>query len=248
MNKHWLLVGGVSFAMAGLGLGNLARAEDKDGKEEAEVKVPIKEVPSAVRKTLKRESHGADMKTVDKEEKDGKTVYEADAKIDGQNFEILISEDGTLISKLPDNEEDEKSAKHETKSRDGEEEERGEAKGRSEKEEHGKAKGREERDDEDRDEEHEGRGEERGHAGGASAKTVKRLLAQIHEVREELDKLEHQVKEMSGGRGGHEEKEEAKPSRGKHRAEAEEADDEKAEKQHEAKHHEKKHGDEEHED
>jgi hypothetical protein len=230
MNKHWLLVGGVSFAMAGLGLGNLARAEDKDGKEEAEVKVPIKEVPSAVRKTLKRESHGADMKTVDKEEKDGKTVYEADAKIDGQNFEILISEDGTLISKLPDNEEDEKSAKHETKSRDGEEEERGEAKGRSEKEEeeHGKAKGREERDDEDRDEEHEGRGEERGHAGGASAKTVKRLLAQIHEVREELDKLECQVKELAGGRRSHK----AEPRHARHHEEG------RQEKQHHSDEHE----------
>jgi hypothetical protein len=79
--------------------------EEKEEKEGNETKVQLSQVPQAVQTTLKEESHGATIATVDKETDDGKTIYEADVDIKGKNYEIKIAEDGTLISKKLDPEE-----------------------------------------------------------------------------------------------------------------------------------------------
>jgi hypothetical protein len=79
--------------------------EDDDEKgEESEVK--LADCPVAVQKTLKRESNCADIEEVDKETKDGKAIYEVDVKIDGKNYEIRVTEDGILISKALDEEDE----------------------------------------------------------------------------------------------------------------------------------------------
>jgi hypothetical protein len=69
------------------------------------------QVPAAVQATLQREAGGAAITTVDKESKDGKTVYEADAPINGKNYEIVVAEDGTLLKKKLDDESKEKGEK-----------------------------------------------------------------------------------------------------------------------------------------
>ena len=107
MSKRWFLIGVTSLALTGLGCNNIHH-EGKE-KDEHEVKVSINEVPAAVRATLEQAANGAKITTVDKEEKHGKTVYEADAVINGENYEIVVGEDGKLISKKLDKEEDEKS-------------------------------------------------------------------------------------------------------------------------------------------
>jgi hypothetical protein len=76
-------------------------------EEGDEVKVAFAELPAAVKATLSRESNNARIETVDKEMKDGKTIYEADAMVNGQNWEIKVAEDGTLVGKKADNEKDE---------------------------------------------------------------------------------------------------------------------------------------------
>ena len=83
------------------------------------------DAPAPVRETLNRETNNAKIATVDRETKDGKTIYEADAMVNGQNWEIKVSEDGKVISKKPDNEENEKKGgekeedeKHEKKGAD----------------------------------------------------------------------------------------------------------------------------------
>ena len=91
----------------------LAFAEDKEKEEGNEVKMKIADVPAAVQKTIAEESKGAKVETVDKETDDGKTVYEADAQINGKNYEIKVLEDGTLLSKKLDMEEGEKDKKDE---------------------------------------------------------------------------------------------------------------------------------------
>jgi hypothetical protein len=104
--RHWIL----GFVTCGLILGGCAmvRGED-DENEQSEVKVKIEDVPAQVKATLMREADGQEIKTVDKETvKGGKTVYEADVKIDGTNYEINVAPDGKLISKKIDQEEDEK--------------------------------------------------------------------------------------------------------------------------------------------
>ena len=107
MIRHWFLAGLASLSLAIAGCSMMHHKE----KEENEVKMSISDVPAAVQATLKTASNGATIKTVDKEMKDGKTVYEADAMIDGKNYEILVSEDGKLISKKLDNEDEEKGKK-----------------------------------------------------------------------------------------------------------------------------------------
>ena len=112
MRSKWIVV---CLATAGLiGCANL-RAEDKKGEEDEgnEVKVALADCPAPVKATIAKESDNAKVDTVDKETKDGKTIYEADAMINGQNYEIKVAEDGKLISKKMDNEEDEKKGEKE---------------------------------------------------------------------------------------------------------------------------------------
>jgi uncharacterized membrane protein YkoI len=76
---------------------------NKEEAEENEVKVPYDQVPAPVKTTLQRESGGATINTVDKEQRHGKTVYEADVKMNGTNWEIVVAEDGKVVSKKVDN-------------------------------------------------------------------------------------------------------------------------------------------------
>jgi hypothetical protein len=109
MSRRWMIASLLALGIAGASAA-VVRAE-----EDNEVKVKIEDVPAAVRATLVRESAGAKepIKSVDKEtgKKEKKVVYEADVVIDGKNYEIKVAEDGSLISKKLDEEEDEKDAK-----------------------------------------------------------------------------------------------------------------------------------------
>ncbi len=64
-----------------------------------ETPVMVADLPAAVRATLDRESAGGKVTEVEKEMKKGKTIYSADATINGVAWDIAIAEDGTLISK-----------------------------------------------------------------------------------------------------------------------------------------------------
>jgi hypothetical protein len=84
--------------------------EEKEGAEGKEVKVTLDQVPPAAKATLLKEANGNPIPSVDKEEMNGKTVYEADVKMNGTNWEIVVAQDGKLISKKVDNEDNEKKA------------------------------------------------------------------------------------------------------------------------------------------
>lgn len=81
--------------------------DDKDEKEEDEIKIKLADAPAAVQKTLQREAAGAAINEVVKETEDGKTTYEAKVKIDGQEYEIKVAADGTLIEKRLEDEDEE---------------------------------------------------------------------------------------------------------------------------------------------
>ena len=80
--------------------------EEDDDEEGDTVEVELADCPKAVQKTLKREANGASIDAVDKGTKDGKAVFEVDVKIDGKNYEIRVAEDGILISKALDEEDE----------------------------------------------------------------------------------------------------------------------------------------------
>ncbi len=78
-----------------------ATADEEDG-----VKMKLADCPAAVQKTIAREAVGAKVEEIEKEVEDGKTVYETDVTIDGKNYELEVSEDGLLIAKKLDDEDD----------------------------------------------------------------------------------------------------------------------------------------------
>jgi len=155
MNRRWLLVGAASLALTNIGLSSARAAEDK---EQDEQKISFKDAPKAVRKTLKRESNGTPIKTLDKEKLNGKTVYEADVEIDDHNYEIVVDPKGLLLSKKLDNEADEKGGAREAEDEDDAKPAHGKKKVAKEAEEqeesakatHSKKAGKEEDEDEDK--------------------------------------------------------------------------------------------------
>ncbi|MGA2500575.1 MAG: hypothetical protein ABSH20_22780 [Tepidisphaeraceae bacterium] len=94
---------------------DVKKSEAKADEEDEET-VSIKQVPPRVRKTLKREAGDATIETVDIEEDNGKTIYEADVEIDGLNYEIKVDAKGRLISKIMDAEDDAPKGRAEVKS------------------------------------------------------------------------------------------------------------------------------------
>jgi len=105
MRKSWILVAALAAGCNGMN-GHATGGKEKD--EGDETKIKFSEAPEAVQKTLTEQAGGARIDTVDKESKDGKTVYEADAMINGTNYEIVVGADGKLINKKVDKEEGEK--------------------------------------------------------------------------------------------------------------------------------------------
>lgn len=81
-------------------------------EEAGEVKVAWADVPIAVQTTLQHQAGGKTIKTVDRETVKGQTVYEADVLLDGKNWEIVVAQDGTLVSRKLDDESAEKDGKH----------------------------------------------------------------------------------------------------------------------------------------
>ena len=81
--------------------------DDDDDDDEIETEVKQSELPRAVRRTLRRESRGGDVEGIEKEQQDGKTVYEAEIEIADWDYEVEIAEDGTLLSKVVEDQDDE---------------------------------------------------------------------------------------------------------------------------------------------
>ena len=84
----------------------IAKKLDED-EEENEVEMKLADCPAAVQKTLKREADGATIDKVDKMSKEGRNLYEIDVKIDGRNYEVIVTEEGLLLSKQLDEEDEE---------------------------------------------------------------------------------------------------------------------------------------------
>ena len=68
--------------------------------DEVTIELKFADCPVAVQKTLKRESRGSEIGTVEKVINDEKMGYIINSKIDGHDYEIAVAENGILISKL----------------------------------------------------------------------------------------------------------------------------------------------------
>ena len=81
--------------------------DDEEEEVEEEVEIAFSDCPAAVQKTLTPGTNGAEIKAVDKQTTEDRTIYETDVMIDGNNYEIRVAEDGLLISQWLDDEADE---------------------------------------------------------------------------------------------------------------------------------------------
>jgi len=85
-----------SIIFSAIALSGCASHGDHDDNEMA---VAMSDVPPAVRATLERESAGGKVTEIEKEVKNGKSVYSADMTVNGVAWDIQVAEDGTVISK-----------------------------------------------------------------------------------------------------------------------------------------------------
>jgi uncharacterized membrane protein YkoI len=78
-------------------------ADDDNEEDEEEVQVALADVPDVVRATIVKEAAGAEIKEIEKETEDGRTIYSAEAIINGQEVDLEIAPDGTLLGKEMEN-------------------------------------------------------------------------------------------------------------------------------------------------
>jgi hypothetical protein len=101
--KYWksaVVVFGVAMVA-----GFVAYAERSVGAAgENDQAVSIDQVPAVVKATLLKEAGSGTIKEIELDDEDGKAVYEAEVIIEGQKTEIKIADDGTLLSKQADDE------------------------------------------------------------------------------------------------------------------------------------------------
>jgi len=90
----YVVLASASLGAALIGCGSHAHRQEKN-----EVAVSLADLPAAARATLERESAGGKVTEVEKENKNGRTVYSADLMVGGVAWDITVAEDGTVISK-----------------------------------------------------------------------------------------------------------------------------------------------------
>ena len=73
---------------------------------EHEEEVTLEQVPAAVKATILKESAGGKITEIERERKNGTTVYEAEFLLDGKEIEIKIAADGALLGREVEGEED----------------------------------------------------------------------------------------------------------------------------------------------
>jgi uncharacterized membrane protein YkoI len=103
VKKYWKLI--VVMVVAGLALCIGAVATKQIAEQEQEVS--IDQVPEAVKATILAEAKGGTIQEIEMETENGQTVYEAEVIIDGQETDIEVAANGTLLGKEAENDDDE---------------------------------------------------------------------------------------------------------------------------------------------
>ena len=76
------------------------------GKDSKDEDLSLDQVPAAVKATILKEAQGGEVEEIELEDENGENLYEAKVVIDGQEYELKISPDGTLLSKEMDDDDD----------------------------------------------------------------------------------------------------------------------------------------------
>jgi hypothetical protein len=101
-----LLMTVMALGFCGCSTGRHRSAEAEAG----ETKVSLEQTPAAVRRTIERELVGAQLEDIARKERQGKTIYETDIIRAGHKWEVVVGEDGVIISKLQEGSAEERQA------------------------------------------------------------------------------------------------------------------------------------------
>jgi uncharacterized membrane protein YkoI len=82
--------------------------EADDEETAADEQVSLAQVPEAVKATIAKEIAGAQIKEIEKETENGKTIYSVEVILNGQDVDFEIAPDGTLLGKEVEGEDDDK--------------------------------------------------------------------------------------------------------------------------------------------
>jgi hypothetical protein len=93
----WIFTGMIAIGMCGCASSERHAAE---AREAGETKVRLDQTPAAVRQTIDRELVGAQLEDIARKERHGKIIYETDLIRNGHKWEVMVGEDGTIISRL----------------------------------------------------------------------------------------------------------------------------------------------------
>jgi len=97
----------VMLVLAGVGLIVAMAIAGQMAKEADEEKVSLDQVPPAVRATILKAAEGGTIKEIERESRNGKTIYEAEIVRNGKETEIKVAEDGTLLGTKVEEEDEE---------------------------------------------------------------------------------------------------------------------------------------------
>lgn len=106
LKKHWKLVGLMVMVFAGLALCIGAVASKQTAEQEKGIW--LDHAPDAVKATIL--AQGGTIEEIEMETEDGQTVYEAEVVIDGQEKDVKVAADGTVLSQKVDDDDEEDEA------------------------------------------------------------------------------------------------------------------------------------------
>src|SRR6185295_2800626 len=104
-------------AMIAIGMCGCATTQRQacEAPEAGETKVSLAQTPAAVRQAIERELVGGELEDIAKKERDGKIIYETDIIRGGHKWEVIVGEDGKIISKLQEGSTEEQKADEQEK-------------------------------------------------------------------------------------------------------------------------------------
>ncbi len=100
----WIFAAALTVALCG------CASPQRNAAESGETKVSLAQTPTAVRQVIERELVGAQLEDIARKERAGRTVYETDLIRDGHKWEVVVAEDGQIISKLREGSAEERKA------------------------------------------------------------------------------------------------------------------------------------------
>ncbi len=80
--------------------------DDGDEDEDEGEQVSIKDVPKAVKATILKCAKGGEIEEIEREEEDGKVVYDVEISVGDKEYELEIAKNGKLLSKEADEADD----------------------------------------------------------------------------------------------------------------------------------------------